>query len=65
LAAADSLRQALGSPLSPAEQQEHDQHVAAVGDALGREALTAAGEAARAMTWEEAVVRALREGGSP
>ena len=60
--AASALRESIGSPWSPAEQEEIDQQVAAVREALGEAAFAAAWDAGRAMTWEQAVEYALAEG---
>jgi len=57
--AASALRESIGSPRSPAEQEEIDQQVAAVREALGEAAFAAAWDAGRAMTWEQAVEYAL------
>jgi tetratricopeptide (TPR) repeat protein len=60
--AADGLRQAIGAPLPPPERAEYDRDVAALREALGEAALAAAWAEGRAMSWEDAVARALADG---
>ena len=57
--AADALRQASGSPLSPEEQKKIEQRTAAAREALGDDAFTSAWEAGQSMTLEQAVEYAL------
>ena len=59
--AAASLREALGAPLPPSEQPEHDQNLAALRETLGEAAFTAAYEAGRALNWEQAAAYAFGE----
>ncbi len=60
--AAESLREAIGSPLPPNEREEHKRALAAVREALDEKAFTAASAAGRAMTLEQAIEYALQEG---
>jgi hypothetical protein len=53
--AAEALREAIGTPLPPADRVEHDRSVAAIRTALGEEAFAAAGAEGRAMSLDEAV----------
>ncbi len=59
--AAEAQREAIGSPLPPADKKEHDQRVAAVRETMGQEAFAAAWAAGRAMPWEQAVEHALAD----
>jgi predicted ATPase/DNA-binding SARP family transcriptional activator len=59
--AAETLRDALGSPLQPAERVDHDRCVTAARAALSEEEFAAAWAAGQAMTLEQAVVSALEE----
>jgi tetratricopeptide (TPR) repeat protein len=59
--AAEGLRQAMGTPLPPAERAEHDRSVAAVRTALGAEPFAAAWAEGRALSLEEACAYALEE----
>ncbi len=59
--AAEALREAMGAPLAPVEQDEYDRSVAAAREALGEEAFEAAWAEGRAMTMEEAIAYALGE----
>ncbi|HLK55397.1 MAG TPA: hypothetical protein VKU00_02470, partial [Chthonomonadaceae bacterium] len=60
-AAAESLREAAGSPLSPNAKEAYDSRVAAVQTLLGEPAFSAAWETGRAMTTEQAIAYALEE----
>ena len=64
LRAAESLREAIGAPLSPSEQAVVDSYVAAVRAELGEEAFAAAWAQGRAMSMEEAISFALEKGES-
>ena len=57
--AASSLRDTIGCPLSPAEQEKTAKVIASVREALGENAFAAAWDAGRAMTREQAVEYAL------
>ena len=57
--AAERLREEIGSPLAPAEQEEHERAVPAARQALGEEAFDAAWAEGRAMTMEQAIACAL------
>jgi predicted ATPase/class 3 adenylate cyclase len=57
--AATSLREAIGSPRAPMEQEKYNKEVAQVRSALGDAAFAAAFEEGRAMTLEEALEYAL------
>jgi hypothetical protein len=59
--AAEALREAIGTPLPPADRAEHDRSVAAVRTALGEEAFAAAWAEGRALTLEHAVAFALAD----
>ena len=59
--AAEALRAAIGAPLAPSERADYDRYVAATCAALGQEAFTAAWEAGRALSLDEAVAWALGE----
>ena len=61
LAAAESLRETIGSALSPVESADYDRSVTAVRSALGEETFAALWEEGSAMTPEEAVEYALGE----
>jgi|SRR5579871_57973 len=60
-AAADALREAIGSPLSPNEKEELDRKVATARASLGEEAFAEAWEQGQAMTIEQAIEYALQE----
>jgi hypothetical protein len=60
--AADALRGAIGSPLPPNEQCEHERRLSELRAALGDGTFERAFTAGRALTWEQAVAYAL-EGG--
>ena len=60
--AASALRESIGSPQTPAEQETTDKTMGAVREALGGGAFAAAWDAGRAMSWEQAVEYALSEG---
>ena len=60
--AASALRESIGSPQTPAEQETTDKTMGAVREALGGGAFAAAWDAGRAMTLEQAVEYALSEG---
>jgi tetratricopeptide (TPR) repeat protein len=62
--AAERLREAMGTPLPPAEHAEYDRSVAVARAALGVAACAAAWAGGRATTLEDAVASAL-EGASP
>jgi tetratricopeptide (TPR) repeat protein len=57
--AAESLCEAIGSPMSPADRADYERNVAAARAALGEESFTAAWAEGRKMTMEEAVEYAL------
>jgi DNA-binding CsgD family transcriptional regulator len=59
--AADSLREAIGAPPSPAERAVYERDLAAVHTRLGEEAFAAAWAAGRAMPLEQAIECALAE----
>ena len=61
LGAAETLRVAIGSPRPPSAEEEYRSRVAAVREALGDAAFTAAWEEGWAMSWEQAVAYALEE----
>jgi tetratricopeptide (TPR) repeat protein len=61
--AAEGLREAIGSPLSPAYREAYDKHLAALRTALGDRAFTAARTAGRCLPCEQAVEYALSEQG--
>jgi DNA-binding SARP family transcriptional activator/predicted ATPase len=65
LAAADQLRATIGSFIWPADQIEHDRHLAAVRAQLGDAAFAAAWAAGRAMMLDEAVAEALNAARPP
>jgi len=60
LGAATALREAVGTPLPPAERSDHDRLLEAVRTPLGPEAFAAAWDQGRAMSLEDAVGEALR-----
>jgi predicted ATPase/class 3 adenylate cyclase len=60
LGAVDALRESIGAPLSSDTREDY---VSAASAALGEVAFTAAWEAGRAMTWEEAIACALEVNG--
>jgi tetratricopeptide (TPR) repeat protein len=60
--AAQALREAIGSPLSPNERAEYDQRLAETRSMLGEEAFAAACSEGRSLSMEQAIVVAL-EGG--
>jgi tetratricopeptide (TPR) repeat protein len=60
--AAAAIRDAIGHPPYPDEQQEYDRLLAAVREQLGEDAFAAAWVAGRALTLEQAVAEALRVG---
>jgi predicted ATPase len=60
LGAAQALREAIGSPLPPNEQPGRDALIAALRQDLGEE-FTAAWEAGRALSWEQAAADALED----
>jgi predicted ATPase/Flp pilus assembly protein TadD len=64
-AAAEALREVIGSPLPPNDRPERDAHLAALREALGESAWSAAWEAGRALTWEQAAACALGEESLP
>jgi predicted ATPase/class 3 adenylate cyclase len=59
--AATSLREAIGAPRTPTDQERFDREIAEARAALGESAFSAAWEAGRAMTLEQAVEYALGE----
>jgi non-specific serine/threonine protein kinase len=59
--AAEAVRQALGTPLPPHEQADHDALVQAVRAALGEEAFRIAWAAGQALSMEEAISLALAD----
>ena len=61
LAAADRLRQEIGTPLAPADRAAHDERVRAVRGALSRPELDRATAEGRALTLEQAVALASTE----
>jgi tetratricopeptide (TPR) repeat protein len=63
LGAAVSLREAIGHVLSPATRAEHERRVDELRSSLGEEAFERAFTAGRALSWEQAIVYALEEGG--
>jgi len=58
-----SLHETIGSLRPPIERAKYDRSLAAVHAALSEEAFAAAWSAGRAMTLEQAIADALREGG--
>lgn len=58
-AAADSLREAIGSPLPPSDRPDYDRNLAAVGAHLNQTAVSAVWVEGRAMTLEQAIEYAL------
>ena len=58
-AAASALRESIGSPLPPGEQEKFDKHVSSTRAALGDDAFTQAWNAGLAMTLKQAVDFAL------
>jgi Tetratricopeptide repeat len=63
LGACEALRETINVPVSPADQSEHEQAMAGVRSALGKQGLDALWSEGRAMTQEQAVAFALKEGG--
>jgi len=61
LGAAQGLREGLRTRLTPTEKEENDQRAASVRETLGDQTFSAAWEAGRAMTLEQAVEYALYE----
>jgi tetratricopeptide (TPR) repeat protein len=61
LAAAQALRDALGTPRPPNEQPEHKAQLHALRQALGEAAFTAAWDAGRTLSWDQAAALALGE----
>ena len=61
LGAAEALRDSLGVELAPAERQTHDETVAAVREALGEKAFSAAWRQGRGLALDEAIAYALEE----
>jgi tetratricopeptide (TPR) repeat protein len=59
--AAQALREAIGSPLTPSERTRQDQRLAETRSLMGEEAFAAACSEGRAMTLEQAIVYALQE----
>ena len=59
--AAEALRERLGSPLPPSEQQDYNRQVEQIRVALGEDAFAAAWTEGRALTWEKAAASALEE----
>jgi predicted ATPase/class 3 adenylate cyclase/Tfp pilus assembly protein PilF len=59
--AAAALREAVGSPLPPADRERQEREAAEVQKTLSAAAFTVAWEEGRAMTWEQAVAYALDE----
>ena len=57
--AAEVLRQTLGAPLLPFEQEEHEQQITRVRSVLGNDLFTASWAEGRALSWEQAVDYAL------
>jgi tetratricopeptide (TPR) repeat protein len=64
LGAAEALRESLGVGLAPAEQETHDQTVAAVRAALGEKRFSAAWRQGRELALDEAIAYALEEQGA-
>jgi non-specific serine/threonine protein kinase len=60
-AAAEVLREAIGSPLPSNQREEYNRNLAVVREALGAEAFAALWGEGRQMTLEEAVAYALQE----
>jgi hypothetical protein len=56
--AAEALRAAIDTPLSPGERADYDRSVAATHAALGQAGFAAAWEAGRAMTLDDAINQA-------
>jgi tetratricopeptide (TPR) repeat protein len=63
--AAHAQHQAISALLPPSRQPEQDEQLAALRQALGEAAYSAAWEAGQALTWEQAVAAALGEVASP
>src|SRR5579884_857252 len=61
-AAAQALREAIGSPLPPNEREKHDRNLAIVREALGESAFAIAWEQGQAMTIEQAMAYTLSNG---
>jgi non-specific serine/threonine protein kinase len=61
LGAAHALRETIGSPLPPNEQETYDQRVAQACAVVGRDTFAAAWEAGQSLSWEQAVVTALKD----
>jgi hypothetical protein len=62
-AAAERLREEVGSPLLPSEQEEYDHAVTAARQAMSEEAFSAAWAGGRTMTPEQAIKDALDNAG--
>jgi hypothetical protein len=56
---AEALREAIGAPLQPSEQEPYRRQVSRVQDLIGEELLAAAWAEGRAMTLDEAIDYAL------
>jgi predicted ATPase/DNA-binding SARP family transcriptional activator len=54
LGAAEALREAIGSPLPPAERSDYDRSVSAIRAALSKKDFATAWTQGRALTWEQA-----------
>jgi hypothetical protein len=63
---AESLRETIGTPMSPASraQYDYDRHVAAVRAALGQEAFRTTWAQGRTMTLEQAIAYAMNDDAS-
>jgi predicted ATPase/DNA-binding SARP family transcriptional activator len=59
--AAQTIRAALGAPLPPNEQPEHEAQIGALREALGETLFTAAWEEGHALSWDRAAALALGE----
>jgi predicted ATPase/class 3 adenylate cyclase len=59
LGAAEALRERAGTPMTPDEQPEYDQHVSAIQKRIGESAFSAAWAEGRALTMEQAIEYAL------
>jgi hypothetical protein len=64
LGAAEALRDAIGTPVDPADRADDERNVSAVRARLGEEAFEAAWAAGRAMTPDQAAAYAMHENGS-
>ena len=58
-AAAEALRETVGTPLPPVEREDHDRHVANLRVTLGKELLTTLWAEGRAMPMEQIIACAL------